>query len=149
MTAVDAVLARLEDIAALVALVPATRHYALIFPQNVSELGNAIRVTLVDRLQQMHLRGASALCRARIQIDIAARATSGTDPFSAASAIFDAMHGPGDGTGLCAFQGDVSSSPSIPIRAILPDPAGPRVRFDADELRMVVISHDYFVWYEE
>lgn len=141
MTAAEIVRARLLQIAAVTALV-GQRVRLLRFRQ--SETWPAVRVQQISDVESMHLRGSSGLHTARVQIDYCAGEASGVDPYASARAVDEAAHGPGNGTGLCGFQGLVPlGSPGIWVDAIRP--AGYREDFDLDELRVVRIMRDYLV----
>lgn len=143
MTASTVVSTRLLEMAAVTALV-GTRIRDLKLRQGEAQAG-AIRVQGVGALQTMHLRGSVTLVRARVQVDSYAPETSGVDPYALAASIAAAAHGDGAGSGLCGFVGTVGGSPGVDVTSILPAPEGPREEYDAEELRVVRISRDYFV----
>lgn len=141
MTAVQVVRTRLVALAAVTALV-GSKVYALKFPQGC--LFPAVRLTQVGGEDPMHLRGSVGLVLARVQVDCVDEEASGSDPFASAHAVMDAVHGTftaGAATGLCGFAGTVGSTV---VSAIVP--AGlARERYDAAELRQVLVSRDYLV----
>jgi hypothetical protein len=138
VTSVQLVRTRLTQIAGVTALV-STRIYALRFLQNGTL--PAIRLTQVGGEEPMQLRGSVGWLRARVQVDCAAKESTGTDPFASAHAVMAAVHGPGDGTGLCGFRGTVDS---VEVTGILPEGMA-REHWEGDELRQVMVSRDYYV----
>lgn len=142
MTIQEAIVDRLEDIAAVTALV-GTRIYASRLPQR--GVLPAIRVQVISRMQPTHLRGASGLSRSRVQVDAVAGEQFTPDPSTQAHAVADALHGPGDGSALCGWSG-VVGSPGIEILAILP--LDEHEMYDAEEIRQYKVMRDYYVWWK-
>lgn len=139
MTVDTAIRAHLLTLSAVTALV-GQRVYTSEWPQSNKQSGVLVR--LIDEVQTAHLRGGVSLFRARVQVDAVAFKASGVDHKAVATAIDEAVHGPGDGSGLCGFHGDVGS-PAFEIEAILPDSV--REIYSPDVLQMFVRSRDYFV----
>jgi hypothetical protein len=132
----------LESMAPVTALV-GTRIFSNRLP--MSGVLPAIRVQVIDGYQDAHLRGVNALCKSRVQIDCVSGEAFTSDPDGEADALAEAVHGPGDGTGLAGFQGVTPGSPSLAITAILP--LNKRVNYYADEVRQVIVMRDYYVWW--
>ncbi len=144
-SAVDVVVARLGQISALTALV-GSRIYAMKLPQ--SPTLPAVRVTLVSQNDPAHLRGTVRRVRARVQVDAVSGERVTADPLSQARAVDAAAHGAfsgGAATGLSGWAGEVFS-PAVTVSGILPIDA--REGYFADDLRQVVASRDYEVWFD-
>jgi hypothetical protein len=139
VTVAEAVIARLAAIAAVTALVPASRIYQLILQQRTTL--PAIRVQRIDTIEFAHLRGTAAHFRSRVQVDAVVDASVG---IAAAQAIDAAAHGAGDGTALAGWKGAIGSPP-FAISAILP--LDVRDFYSPDELRQIGVSRDYDVWH--
>ena len=137
MSAVLAVIARLEAVSAVTALVPAARIYNGVLPQDA--VFPAIRVQRVSEDERMHLRGMGRR-RTRVQVDAISAAG---DPVGAAQAIDSAIHGNGSGSALVGFKGTVGG---YTVDAVLP--TGVREGYDADELRQYRVMRDVFVWWQ-
>lgn len=115
------------------------RVYQLQFPQGPTL--PAVRVQLVDDIPGYDLRGPSGLSIARIQVDAAAGPVSGGDSYQAAAdlaAEIDAV--------LSGAAGSAGGSPGVSISGMFREAR--RVQFDPDELRTVVVSQDYQVWWK-
>lgn len=124
--------------ALLVSLAPVTtlveqRVYVDILPQKPTL--PCIRVQRISEVEGVHLRGARDSRRARVQVDSIALS------LEAATAVSDAAHGPGNGSGLSGFEGDISGQK---LMAILP--ADTRSDYEAEELKQWRVSRDYIVW---
>lgn len=151
MTPGELVIDRLLQIAAVTALVGSganarIRHLRLFQSEATFPI---VLVRRVDEVERMHLRGASGMRTARVQVEAIALEGNGTDYYAEASALDDAIHGAGDGTGLCGYTGTLGGSPGVRVQAIWPAPEGAREEFDAEELRQFKIGRDYFVTYAE
>lgn len=107
-------------------------------------------VLRIQRISQSvvvgHMRGFGPVKRARIQIDAIAMEGSGIDVYERATALDRAVEGPGDGTGLLGFSGDIGS-PSVRIHVIQGD--GVREGYDPAELKQFKVMHDYLVDFSE
>lgn len=136
--AVRALLLQLTPVSALVA----TRVYQMKTPQRPTF--PLLRLQRVDDLEDLHLRGTSGVRRARIQVDAMVDESTTADPCASANALMAAVHGGGDGTGLCGWSGFVGT-PAVEILGIMP--AGLREGYDPDELRLYTVSRDYLVTY--
>jgi len=102
--------------------------------------------TLIDDVRESHLRGGHRHGRARIQLDVYAGESSGVEPYQLASEFYETLHGPEDGTALGAYQGHVGGTPGgmfiEEIRRI-----DRQSFYEPDEMRLVRIRADYFVYY--
>ena len=133
MTPAAAVKARLLSLNAVTTLV-VSRIYVELLKQHPTL--PAIRVQGITEIEDAHLRGAMAIRTARVQVDSIAMS------LEEATAVSDAAHGDGAGSGLSGWQG-LLGSPAQEVMAILP--AGKRVDYEGDELRQWRVSRDYFV----
>lgn len=145
MTLTEAVRTHLLTLSAVTALV-GTRIRVLTLGQNDTSAGPAIRLQQIGGAEEMHLRGSVGVRRSRLQVDAYAQqgAADGLNSYASASAVADAVHGDGAGSGLCAFTGTVGGSFEIDV--ILPA-SDVREMYEGDELRQVRLSRDYWVWY--
>jgi hypothetical protein len=144
VTVAEAVIARLLSLTAVTNLV-STRVYQLKLPQKVSY--PAIRVQRIDTVELGHLRGTGAKFRSRIQVDSVSSENAVADPLTAALAVDAAAHGPGDGSALAGWKGQVgSSSPAFAVAAVLP--LDVREFYVPNELLEVGVSRDYEVWHD-
>ena len=134
MTAAAATKARLSSITAVTALVGA-RIYVDQLPQEPTL--PAIRLHRISETEEAHLRGAGAARRARVQVDAVGRS------LESATALSNAAHGDGGGSGLSGWTGDLGSPPTR-VLAILP--ADVRSDYEADEVKQWRVSRDYIVW---
>jgi hypothetical protein len=121
----------------LVSLGPVTslvgqRVYVEVLPQHATL--PAIRIQRISELEDAHLRGARAIRQARVQVDAIAAT------LEAATAVSDAAHGDGAGSGLSGFQGDVAGQE---VLAVLP--VDTRSDYEAGELRQYRVSRDYLI----
>jgi len=137
MSAVAGVIARLEAVAAVTALV-STRIYLGVLPQKATL--PAIRVQRVSENEFMHMRGTSAVYRTRVQVDSVSNAS---DAAGQALAVDAAVHGDGASTGLVGWQGTAGG---IEITGVMP--ATVRETYDADELRQYKVMRDVLVWWK-
>jgi hypothetical protein len=118
-----------------------SRVYLLILPQ--SPTLPAVRVQLIDDFGITHLRGGgSGLRTARVQVDAYAREGSGTDPYTVASDLADEINGDDAGSGLSGYRGTVSGMEIQSVAFV-----DRQALFEADELRLVRVRQDFFVWY--
>ncbi len=148
MTIEEAVVDRLLDIPGVTALAD-SRVTQLIVRQGSAF--PAVRVQLVGEDERTHLRGVLTLCRSRVQVDAYAQQGSGTDPYREAAALATAIHGdwsiPSPPHGLSGWRGLVGGSPpTLEIVAVSRIERQPM--YDPDELRVVRIRQDYFVWWK-
>lgn len=141
MTPEEAVIERLLDITAVVALV-SQRVYHVRLPQ--SPRLPAIRVQLISEPTDYHLRGGSGMYFSRIQVDAYAVESSGHNPYEEATDLGDAIHGGDDGSGLSGWQGLAGGSPAE-LRIHTVQRVDRQVGYDAGELREVRCRQDYVV----
>jgi hypothetical protein len=139
VTPEQAVLERVLDIAAVAALI-GTRGYLLKLPQGPTL--PAVRVQLIDEAGNMHLRGAGGPYRSRVQVDAFAHEASGGDPYAGVTAVAEAIHGDGSGTGLAGWKG---GSAALTITGAVR--IDRMVTYEPDELRLVRVRQDYMVWW--
>lgn len=133
MTPAATIKTRLSGLSAVTTLV-GTRIYVDLLPQKVTL--PAIRLQRISERAMGHLRGASAMRLARVQVD--ALATT----LESATAIADAAHGDDAGSGLSGFTGNVSGQA---VFAILP--VDVRSDYEGEELTPLWrVSRDYLVW---
>jgi len=132
MTPSATIKGRLAGITAVTTLV-GTRVYVDLLPQKPTL--PAIRVQRISELEDAHLRGARAIRRARVQVDAIAAS------LETATAVSDAAHGDGAGSGLAGFEGEISGQR---VMAVLPSDT--RSDYEGDELRQWRVSRDYIVW---
>jgi hypothetical protein len=123
---------RLVGLSAVTTLV-GQRVYVDLLPQKPTL--PAIRVQRISELEDAHLRGARAIRRARVQVDAIAAS------LETATAVSDAAHGDGAGSGLAGFEGEISGQR---VMAVLPSDT--RSDYEGDELRQWRVSRDYIVW---
>lgn len=117
------------------------RVYLMKLPESATY--PAIRVQGIDDFGFVHLRGGGAnLRRARVQVDAYSREASGVDPFTVASDLADEINGDDAGSGLSGFLGTVGG---LEIAGVLNVDRQPL--YEADELRLVRVRQDFFVWY--
>ncbi len=143
MTPEQAVVERILDISAVTALV-STRVYMLRLPQH-STLP-AIRVQVIDDPGAYHLRGPNYPVTSRVQVDVYAAESSGSDPYSAAIAVAEAVDGDGrgpDASGVSGWSGPTGGT--TPLRVQLIQRVDRSVEYEADELREVRVRQDYMV----
>jgi hypothetical protein len=143
VTVAEAIREHLMSLAPVVALV-GTRVRLVKLRQSEPTFP-VIRVQRIDENQGMHLRGGGVKV-ARVQVDSIAKEGSGVDAYSVATAVDAAVAGPGDGTGLIGYRGDVGS-PAFRIHAILPLPV--REGYDADELQQFKVMRDVEVHFTD
>lgn len=143
MTAEEAVRLRLLAISALTALV-STRVHLEKLPQ--SPTYPCVRVSLIAETGAGHLRGADALKSALVQVDAFAKELSGIDPYALVVAVSDAIHGDDAGSGLSGWS-DQNGSPSLGVQGCQRETRR-RPTYDPDELRVLMMSQDYRVWFQ-
>ena len=117
------------------------RIYTLKFPQSLTP--PALRLTEIDRVSAMQLRGDIRIRRARVQVD-AVEAEGHGDPYDLAHALADDVRGDltsGTPSGLVGFRGTQSG---VEIAEILAD--GRRERYDG-ESHLVRVEQDFVVWF--
>jgi hypothetical protein len=131
VTAVLAVIARLEMVSALTALV-STRIYQGILPQG--GLLPALRVQRVSENQPMHTRGSVSVFATRVQIDAV------SDSVDVALNVDAVLYGDGAGSALVGFRG---SAGGVLVQGIFP--AGAREGYDGAELRQYKVMRDVMV----
>lgn len=137
MSAVLAVIARLEAVSAVTALV-STRIYQGILPQGGTF--PKIRVQRVSEDQPMQLRGGIGIYASRVQIDSVSDAS---DPVAAATALDAAVFGTGAGSALVGFKGPAGT---FSIEGVFP--SGIREGYDPVELRQYKVMRDVTVWWK-
>ena len=134
MTPAAAVKARLSALSAVTALV-STRIYVDLFPPKPTL--PAVRIHRIGEQEDAHLRGVGAMRRARVQVDCIGVS------LESATAVADAAHGDGAGTGLSGWTGELGS-PAVRVWAILPIDV--RSDYEADEIKQWRVSRDYYIW---
>jgi hypothetical protein len=144
MSPEEAVVARIQQLAAVTALV-STRVYLLVLPQ--STVFPAVRVQVIDQMEMQHLRGPHGLETARVQIDAYAKVASGSNPYTTASALMEAIHGDGLGPGASGVYGWTGQVGSPAFQIVNCRPVRLSKDFDAEELNVVTVSRDYLVDY--
>jgi hypothetical protein len=140
VTCAEAVCGYLLTLSPVTALVN-QRIWTLRFPQSPTK--PAVLVQHVSDVTEMHLRGASGLQRARIQIDVIAAT------IVAARAVDAAIVGDftgGSPTGLKGFTGDIGS-PAFSIK--FARPIAYRELYDGDELKQARVMRDWEIHYED
>lgn len=143
MTVVEATRTRILQVSDVTALI-AARAYALVFPPRPT--WPAVRLQQIDRLETLQLRGRDRLCRARVQVDTVAAESNSTDAYATAHAIAGAIRGRfalGVATGLVGWHGVIAGTPPFVVTGI--QLIDERDGYEADELRQVLVSQDYFV----
>ena len=119
-----------------------TRVYMLVLPQ--SPTWPAVRVAVIDEPLETTVDGEQELARARVQVDAWIDATT-ADPYTAAIALADAIHGDGSyaaPTGLQHWQGSIGS-PAITVKGI--ERIDRDVSYEADVERLIRVRQDYQV----
>lgn len=134
MSAAVGVIARLENVAGVTALV-STRIYQGVLPQSAT--CPAIRVQHIGEVRRQHLRGDAGIIVSRVQVDAVA---DGGNPITDAQAVDAAIVGDASGSALLGFKGE---SGGVFIHNV--EPAGEREFFDADELRQYRVIRDVLV----
>jgi hypothetical protein len=144
MTVEEAIRARILMLSAVTAVV-GTRVWLDKLPQ--SPIYPCARVQLIDDPASYHLRGPDGTTRARVQVDAYAKEGAGGDPYGQVTALAAAINGNGLGdsaTGLSGWRG-VIGSPAFEVTGCF------RIdrtrRYDPEELRILTMSQDYYVWY--
>lgn len=101
-----------------------------------------VRLQDIGQFQRMHHRGALSVKNARVQVDSIAMEGNGIDVESVAWAVDQAILGPGDGSGLLGFKGDIGS-PSVRIYSVIDGGALPG--YDAQELKQFKVMRNYLI----
>lgn len=130
----QAVLTHLKANAGVIALA-GPRGYLQKFPQDPPT--PAFRVQLINESESGHLRGGSKTKPARVQVDSIAAEGSGIDAYAQASALADAIND------------TLMSKPPIVVGGLelkIPERPTRFSTYDPDELRIVRIVQDYFIW---
>jgi hypothetical protein len=138
MSPEDAVRARLLDLVDVTALV-AARVYMLKLPQGVTL--PAVRVQIIDEIDETHLRGAGGMAAARVQVD-AYVAEAGGDPYGTSLALANAIAGDGGGSGLSGWTGAIAGVFVAAIFRLDRDAS-----YEAAELRLLRMRQDFRVWW--
>lgn len=118
------------------------RIYTLELPQSVTT--PAIRISEIDRVGSIHLRGTLALHRSRVQVDCLEH-ESHSDAYENVHALADAVRGDcrsGAPSGLAGWRGLLSG---IPIEVI--EEADQREVYDSPT-RTVMIQQEFFVTWQ-
>jgi hypothetical protein len=142
LTMLEAVRARLLQVPEVVALVGDC--VTLLISQQ-SPASRAIRLQEISRVDSAHLRGADDLRTSRIQVDVFVKKGDG-DAYAVAHDITDAVRGDfvgGVPTGLVGFRGVVGDVAITSVTGGIQ-----REMFDADELQVVRVLSEYFVWFK-
>lgn len=146
MTVEQAIWTRVLALSPVTALV-STRVYLERLPQ--SPTYPAVRVQEVDDPSSYHLRGPQRLGKARVQVDAFAAEASGVDPYASGAALAAAIHGDGFGASATGLSGWIGSIGSPAFEVLGCFRVDRRRSYDPDELRLVTMSLDYYVWYRE
>lgn len=134
---VDIIKGRLEDVAAVTALVPATRMYASIVPQTQTTFP-CIRLTAVSGISHRDQGGIAGLAEQRIQVDVVGKIRADT------SSTMEAVR-----LALDTFKGTIDSTA---VRGIY---AQGDYRYSADEPKAGennwkhFATRDFLVWFIE
>ena len=134
---------RLLLVSAVTALV-STRVYVLTFGQ--SQTWPAVRVVMVSEPLIKSVAGETALAQTRVQVDSVTAVGSGGNPYTAAIALADAIHGDGSfasPTGLEHWRGSLGS-PAYEVKGI--GRLDRAVSYDAGPPRVIRVRQDYEVW---
>jgi Protein of unknown function (DUF3168) len=131
-----AVIQRLQAIPAVTSMV-GNRIYLAKLPQ--SPVLPAIRVQVIDETRTGHLRGGKGPARTRVQVDAVVAEASGTDPYTRASTLTEAIIGNGSGSALSGWRGTIGT---LDIRGILQ--VDRAVEYDGTD-REVRARMDFFV----
>lgn len=137
MSAVLAVIARLEAVAAVTAIV-GSRIYQGVLPQGGTF--PKIRVQRVSEQDELHLRGSNGIIADRVQVDSVSDAA---DAVGIATALDAAIRGNSAGSSVVGWTGTVGG---YTVAAILP--GNVREGFDAAELRQYKVMRDLLVWWK-
>lgn len=101
---------------------------------------------LISNVSQYHARGENRSQFARVQLKVYAGRHSGADAYRDADAFAERIHGDGAGSCLSGFRGQVGGSPGgLFIESI--QAIEKRGLYEPDELQLVGIVRDYFVYY--
>lgn len=144
MTVEEAIRARVASLSAVTAIAGA-RVYLDTLPQGVTY--PAVLVQLVDDPDRYHLRGPEGLCRARVQVDAYVHEESGVDAYAVVAELAAAINGDGLGrsaSGISGWAGGVGSPPFEVTGCLRLDRMR---RYDPEELRVLSMRQDYYVWY--
>lgn len=130
-----------------------TRVFMLKLPQKLATWP-AARVQLIDDPEDYHLRGGSALGRARVQVDAYAPESSGGDPYATVAQLADEINGDDAGSGLSGWIGSFGSPP-LTITGLFRinrrtsyEPGGGAVATGGADLRLVRTQMDFWVHYK-
>lgn len=141
MSPEEAVIERIKDLNTSAG----QRVYNLKLPQRPTL--PAVRVQLISDPEEYHLRGGLKYGRARVQVDSYAQEDSGVDPYAQASDLADEINGDDAGSGLSGGQWSSNTSPEFLVTGALR--LDRRTAYTPDELRLVGISLDFQVHYQE
>lgn len=143
MTVEEAVLARLQDVSAVTAIV-GDRIYLDKLPQ--SPTYPAVRVLMVDDPKGQHLRGTLGTTRGRVQVDAYVSEEHSAAPYVDIAALTEAIEGDGNGPSASGLFGWIGSIDGIRIVNVQ-HAAGRRRQYDPLELQVLTMILDYYVWY--
>ena len=132
-TAIRTVLANDPGVTALVD----GRVYQLILPQDADL--PAVLVQLISEPTSQHLRGVDRLTGARVQTDVYAPTTSGTDPYAVAEDVAAAIDAALSGRKLDVGTGDGRHVANVQRLSRRP-------LYEGGELREVRMQQDFAVW---
>ena len=141
MTLLQAIRTRLLSLPAVTALVG--NRISVMMAQQ-SPASRSVLLQEISRIDFAHLRGATDLMPSRIQVDVFVTKGDG-DAYTDAHLISGTIRGDftgGVATGLVGFQGLVGD---VYIQAI--QGAGQREIFDPEEMQVVRVLSEYFVWF--
>jgi hypothetical protein len=113
------------------------RVYQLILPQDADL--PAVLVQLISEPTSPHLRGIDALTGARVQTDVYAAQTSGTDPYAVAEDVAAAVDAALSGRKFDVGTGDARHVAQV-VRI------SRRPLYEGGELREVRMQQDFAVW---
>lgn len=137
MEADDAVVSVLLANAGVTALI-GTRAYTVRWPQHPTS--PAALVQVISNVQGGHLRGSDSLETCRVQVDLLQAEVSGVNVKTATDALSDAV----DGALLNHAPFSVGGSPAS-HRLMVLERLERRTLYEADELRELIVQHDYRV----
>lgn len=140
MTIVPAIRTKILTLSAVTAIA-STRVWSLAFPTNATF--PAVRITEIDKVEVMHLRGPQGFWRARVQIDCAAGKES-SDPYGTARSLAAAVRGNFTGGGPTGLLGWSGTSAGVDITGV--EHVDTREFFEGDERNVATVSADYYVY---
>jgi hypothetical protein len=146
VTVEEAIAERLLEISAVTALVD-SRIWVVENPQSPTH--PSIRVAPITDMRGHHLRGPHGVQTASVQIDMYVSLDNDVDPYAQITELGSAVCGDGLGTQASGLDGWIGriGSPGFVVRECLQTMRySPRV--DADELRTLTLTQEFYVRYE-